>query len=308
MVRDLVWVKTISSQVLRDFADSRRRIVSDWRILIATRRLARAQNAPLPNEDKAVALRRQLDQQGSLTSVEGVPGVFEVDVPYANLLETSEEQIIQEANPWAVFGYLTAMVHHGLTDLAPKQIYVITFQDGEHQKRVPLGTSPEDWVDLDYSAARRPKKVRRVVVNWTELAGKFDFGVTIGYSLGMPIYITDAERTLIDALRKPEKSGGIANVFQAWRKAESMNADRLVGYVDRYGVQNLRQRVGYLLERLGQIHPRLEQWKDRLQRGGSVKLVPSKPYEATFSAEWNLSLNVAPSVLAILDGAINEKE
>jgi predicted transcriptional regulator of viral defense system len=124
----------------------------------------------------------------------------------------------------------------------------------------------------------------------------------------MPIYITDAERTLIDSLRKPEKSGGMAKVFQAWRKAESMNVDRLVGYVNRYDVQNLRQRVGYLLERLGQSHFRLEQWKDRLQRGGSVKLVPSKPYEATFSAQWNLSLNLAPSVLAIIDGAINAEE
>lgn len=269
--------------------------------------MARAQNATLPDEDKAIGIRRQLEQQGSLTPLEGVPGVYEVDVPYANLLETSEEQIIQEANPWAVFGYLTAMVHHGLTDLAPKQIYVITFKDSEHKNRVPLGTSPEDWGDLNYPAAKRPKKVRRVAVNWTELGSKLDFGVTIGYSLGVPIYITDAERTLIDALCKPENSGGIAKVFQAWRKAEILNVDRLVGYVDRYGVQNLRQRVGYLLEKLGQCHPRLEQWKDRLQRGGSVKLVASKPYEATFSAEWNLSLNVAPSVLAIIDGAINEE-
>jgi hypothetical protein len=153
-----VWSKTLSSQVLREFADSRRRIVSDWRVLIAARRLARSQNAPLPNEAKAVAVRRQLEQQRSLASLEGVPGVFEVDVPYANLLETSEEQIIQEANPWAVFGYLTAMAHHGLTDLAPKQIYVITFKDGEHKKWVPLGTSPEDWVDLITPRPGVPRK------------------------------------------------------------------------------------------------------------------------------------------------------
>ncbi len=301
-----MWVKTISSQVLRDLAESRRRIVSDWRILITARRLCRDQNAPLPNEEKALAVRRHLEQQGSLTSVEGVTGVFEVNVPYANLLETSEEQIVQEANPWAVFGLLTAMVFNGLTDLAPKQIHVLNFKDGEHITRIPLGTSPEDWADLDYPPGKRPKNIRGITVHWTDLRSDLDFGVTIGYSLGVPIYVTDPERTLLDALRMPEKSGGIGKVLQAWRQAESLNVERLIAYTEKFRIQNLRQRVGYILEQLGLSHPQLEQWKHRLQRGGSVKLVASEPYEATFSAEWNLSLNVAPSVLAILNGTINE--
>ena len=50
------------------------------------------------------------------------------------------------------------------------------------------------------------------------------------------------------------------------------------------------QRVGFLLGKLGRTHPKLEEWRRELQRGGSVRLVASSPYAETYSAEWNLSL------------------
>jgi predicted transcriptional regulator of viral defense system len=298
-----MWTKTFASQILREFAESRRRVVSDWRILVVARRLAHADNAPLPDEKKAAAIRNELVRRGDLTSVEGVAGVYVVDVAYANLLEASEEQIIQEANPWAVFGFLTAMTHHGLTDLVSKEVYAITIKRGEHTERLPLGTMPDDWTDgARLPAAKQPKRVGQVPVNWTQITEEPGFGVIVGYSFGVPIYLTDVERTLLDALRMPDKSGGIAKVLQAWRLAEDIDVGKLVAYADRYDNKVLRQRVGFLLEVLGRTHPRLEEWRHGLQRGGSVKLVASSPYADTYSAEWNLSLNVPPSVLAIIEG------
>jgi predicted transcriptional regulator of viral defense system len=296
-----MWLKTLASQVLRQFAEERRRVISDWRVFVHARRIAHSENAPLPDQKKADSIRKELGQRGDLASVKGVEGVYIVEVPYANLLEVSEEQIIQEANPWAVFGFLTALVYHGLTDLVPKEVFAIHFKDGEHLYRVPLGTTPEDWTDIDFPPSRQPRRVRDTAVNWTEIQGRWEFGVMVGYSLGVPIYVTDVERTLLDALRMPEKCGGIAKVLQAWLNAESMDVGRLVEFTDRFDVQNLRQRVGFLLEKLDRSHPRLEAWRDRLQRGGSVKLVASEPYSDTFSPEWNLSLNVPPSVLAIIE-------
>src|SRR4051812_886061 len=99
----------------------------------------------------------------------------------------------------------------------------------------------------------------------------------------------------------PEKSGGIKKVLQAWRSAENMDVDKLVSYADDYGTKILRQRVGFLLEKLGKTHPRLAEWRHGLQRGGSVRLVASNPYSETLSAEWNLSLNVPSSVLAVME-------
>jgi predicted transcriptional regulator of viral defense system len=297
-----VWTSQFASNVLGELAASRRRVVADWRILILARRLAHAENAPLPDESKAVAIRKELVRRGDLIPAEDVSGVYIADVPYANLLEISEEQIIQEVNPWAIFGFLTAMTYHGLTDLVSRKIYAIGIVREKHPERLPLGTMPDDWdKSFQMPVARQPKKVRKVPVQWTKLTEEPGFGVDIGYSLGVPIYITDVERTLLDALRMPDKSGGIAKVLQAWRSAENMNLDKLVTYTDEYDNQILRQRVGFLLEKLGRTHSRLEEWRNGLRRGGSVKLVASSPYSATYSSEWNLSLNVPETVLTILE-------
>jgi predicted transcriptional regulator of viral defense system len=295
-----MWTKTFASKVLWQFSEARRRVISDWRILVVARRLAHADNAPLPNEKKAVDIRKELMKRGDIIEAPGVSGVYVVNVAYANLLEVSEEQIIQEANPWAVFGFLTAMTYHGLTDLVAGTIYAITHKQSGG---VPLGTTPEDWSEKsDLLVGRRPDKVGDVAVNWTQLTVDPGFGVMVGYSFGVPIYLTDVERTLLDALRMPDKSGGIAKVLQAWRSAENMEVGKLVAYADAYDNKVLRQRVGYILDKLGKAHLRLDEWRKGLQRGGSVKLVASSPYAETFSPDWNLSLNVPPSVLAIIEG------
>ena len=68
-----------------------------------------------------MAVRRELQNRSDLVSVDGVglSGIYLVNAPYASLLEVSEEQIIQEANPWAVFSHVTALAYHRLTDLIP---------------------------------------------------------------------------------------------------------------------------------------------------------------------------------------------
>ena len=296
-----MWIKTISSQLIRLFAEDRRRVVSDWRILIGCRRIAKATNAPLPDPAKAVAVRAELARRGDLVAVAGVPGVYLIDAPFAGLLEVSEEQIVQEANPWAAFSHLTALAYHGLTDLIPPRVFATRFQ-GAPGPQVPLGTTPEDWVGVDYPLARSPLRVRKSEVAWSEGKAGSRFGIEVGYSLGAPIYVTDVERTLIDALRSPDRAGGIAKVLHAWRRAEGMDVGRLVDHADRFGNQTLRQRVGFLLRALGRDHPRLEEWRGHLLRGGSVRLAAGEPYAEAFSPDWNLSLNVPDSVLAILEG------
>jgi hypothetical protein len=291
----------LASQAIRMFAMERRRVVSRWRVLIATRRIARSQNARLPGFRQSDAVLKELRERGDLSAVKGVRRVFMVDTLYANLLEASEEQFIQEANPWAVFGFQTAMIYHGITDLPRRALYTIRFKDGQHVARTPFGTTPEDWVDVEAPPPVTPTKAREVDVIWTNMHGRWDFGVMVGSSSGMPIYLTDLERTLLDALRMPEKCGGIVPVLHAWRAADGMDVDRLVAYTDRYGMDNLRQRVGFFLGRLGREHNRVAAWRDRAQRYCAVKLFASGHPTGNFSGEWNLSLNVPPSVLAILE-------
>ncbi|MFO0850334.1 MAG: hypothetical protein U0871_17510 [Gemmataceae bacterium] len=226
--------------------------------------------------------------------------VYLIDVAFADIIPATEEQIVQEANPSAVFSHLTALVHHGLTDQLPSQVQVTHYADPQ-PVRTPLGTSPEEWHELEPPPARRPKFVGEVPVRWYTTKGEWDFGWEVGYSQGQPVYVTDAERTLIDILRAPAEVGGAVLVFRAWRQAgPALRVGRLVEYVDRFDQPVLRQRVGYLLGQLGHDHPRMAEWRAKLQRGGSLRLIASEPYAREYSPEWNLSLNVPPAVLAEL--------
>ncbi len=118
---------------------------------------------------------------------------------------------------------------------------------------------------------------------------------------GLPIYVTDLERTLLDAIRLPDKAGGIMNALRVWRSAKDrLSLDTLIQYVERFESGVLFQRAGFVLEQLKLDHPRLSQWRSDLQRGGSMKLVPSRPYASTYSERWNLSINVPDDVIAVL--------
>ena len=239
---------------------------------------------------------RRLVERGDFQRVRKIRIVFVVANPYAALLPLSDEQIIQEANPLCFFSHLTALSLHGVTDIIPTRIYVCAPPATSH--RLPLGTSPDDWDDLTRPVGQLPSEADSVPILWTRT--DHDEGVVVAFSQGASIYITDLERTLLDSLREPTKAHGITTVLKAWRQAsQSWDLDRLLRYADDGPIA--RQRVGYLVERLGQSNPVLDAWKQRLGRGGSLRLVAAEPYSSSFSDEWNLSLNVHESVLAVLD-------
>lgn len=295
-----MWTKTFASQSIRLLASERRRVASDWRILLLCRRAAHEAGAPLPDSERATSVIRHLLNAGDLASIQGVQGVYTVQAAFASILDVSEEDVIQEAHPWAVFSHFTALAKHRLTDEIPRSIAVTSY--ASPGGRLPLGTTPEEWIDVDWPRPRRPGSVNGKSVFWTQSASAYDFGTTIDYAHGLPIYLTDVERTLLDAIRRPDKSGGIAVVLQAWSQArEDIDLDRLTAYTEKFDSPLMRQRVGFVCEQLGLQHPKFARWKESLRRGSSMKLHPGEPFSSTYSEEWSLSLNVPLSLLDGLD-------
>ena len=78
----------------------------------------------------------------------------------------------------------------------------------------------------------------------------------------------------------------------------------LLDYVDRFDQTLLRQRVGYLLQRLGVSDPKtdslLQAWANKSVRGSSAKLFANLEFSPTFSERWNLSINVSETILSEL--------
>jgi len=248
-------------------------------------------------------LLQRLVRDEIIAPIAGTRRVYRLVVPFADALPASEELIVQECDPFAVFGHFTAMAHHGLTVEFPRLISATSF-DGGARVRTPLGTTPEDWLDLPTPVTRQPTRIEGTPVRWTRTKATWDFGHLVSHSAGLPIYVTDVERTLIDSLRDPGKCGGIVNVFRAWRRAaDRWNLDRLVEHVDRFDSPIVRQRVGFMLDTLGASHPRMDDWRSRLQRGGSLRLVAGEPYSPNYSERWNLSINVPQTVLGEIEAA-----
>ncbi len=288
-----------AAQVLKTLAIERRKVVADWRVLILLRRAAIAStfDRPLPPISLSRALIRRLIDRQDLEPIAGLRGIYLVVSPYSASLALPDEQIIQEANPTCFFSYLTALALHGLTDIVPNRMYA-SVADAP-TARLPIGTTADDWLDLSLPHGQQPPEAHNVAVLWDRQ--RHDRGVEVASRDGASIYVTNVERTVIDVLRSPRKAHGITAVLKAWRAAaDRWDLNRLVAYGALEGPV-MRQRIGYLVERLGQAHPDLTLWRAAKQRGSSLRLLASAPYSPEFNPAWNLSLNVPPEVLGVLD-------
>ena len=264
-------------------------------------RVARARGYALPDTSKTNQFIKRLQAAGDIQRISGFSGVYRVTVPYASVLSPPDEAAIQEANPLAVFSHFTAAAYHNLTNEIPNEFHLTQYRNTS--TRLPLGTAPEDWVDVPEPRQRTPRDINRFPIHWHTVKPDWDFGNALGHIQGCPLYITDIERTLLDALRFPHRCGGVTEVLRIWKQATPyLNIDLLTDYVGRFGQTLLRQRVGFILERLRMSHPILDKWATKSVRGSSARLFADLEFSPEFSERWNLSLNVPDAVLSELGG------
>ena len=292
--------KRIQDRILEQFASERRVIAADWRIHIAYVQLAHTLGYVLPDLSKLNTLIRRLLETAQIEGIPNVRGVYRVIVPYASSLPAPDECIIQEANPTAVFCHVSAFAYHGLTDEIPRDLHL--YHTSTETNRTPLGTAQDDWIDVHEPAKRKPQRLGNRPILWSKTKPEWDFGHMIGYVQALPIYVTNLERTLVDSLRFPDKCGGLTQVLSGWKRSlDDFDLNRLADYVERIGQPLLRQRAGFLLEYLGNIHPKFDEWAAHATRGSSARLAAREPFSSTYSERWSLSVNVPDSLLSLLN-------
>ena len=110
---------------------------------------------------------------------------------------------------------------------------------------------------------------------------------------GRSLRVSTIGRTFLDMLREPDLCGGIYHVLDVFEEHASRHAKLIVDEIDRHGKQIDKTRAGYILaERMDLSDPRMDQWKNAVQRGGSRKLYAGNPYSSEYSEQWCLSINV----------------
>ncbi|MCA9101825.1 MAG: hypothetical protein KDA63_11770 [Planctomycetales bacterium] len=259
-------------------------------------RVALSDGFALPDQAKTNQLIKKLRAAGEVEPVRGISGVYRIIVPYASVLSCPDEAVIQEANPTAVFSHFTAAQYHNLTYEIPNEFHLTLYP--KSSGRLPLDTAWNDWIDLAEPRRRAPKSIHGVHIHWHKSKAEWDFGHTLGHIQGYPIYITDLERTLLDALRFPHRCGGATEVLHIWKRAiTNLTLDVLIDYVERFGQTLLRQRVGFILERLGETSSKLDDWAAESVRGSSARLFANLEFSPDYSARWNISINAPDAIL-----------
>jgi predicted transcriptional regulator of viral defense system len=296
--------KSASDAVLEQLALENRRILSDWRAALLLRRatlsLSPTERRWSRSPTSVLQVRpllRQMERRGEITPLRSLENMYQVIVPYARSSAVEENEILMEIHPYAALSHLSALVFHGLTDELPKVITTFIPTDGIGDL-LPPGTTIDDWAGLALIRGRRPSQILGRPVRWTGTKLARYFGAYEYRPRGYPIRVTTPERTLLDGLLQPALSGGLANVLKAWTATRDMlDLEALIAYVERFDINVLRQRVGFILEELAFTHAQLDKWQAHASRGGSSKLSSSEPYAPTFNERWNLSLNVPTDVL-----------
>ncbi|MBK6902269.1 MAG: transcriptional regulator [Saprospirales bacterium] len=103
--------------------------------------------------------------------------------------------------------------------------------------------------------------------------------------------VSDPEKTIIDCLYEPVYAGGIQEIAKALFKARNdLDIQKLSDYLDRFGAQSVRKRLGFLLDGFGI----LPAFAERLQKTLSpsfIPLDPSLPREGKYRSKWRVLAN-----------------
>lgn len=293
---------TTADAIMQSLAADQRRVLSRWRTLIYLRRVSqeyapderRWTNTPTSESDVQTAINNLLTAQ-RIESIPHAPTCFVTRDIRGRRFPVGELELLFELNPYTILMHYSALELHGFTIDQPK---ILTAWGEYNQELPPVGTERDEWEGLELPVAHKPRKVVSQRVEW--FRGKMDtsWGVETALVGAVPVRVTSGERTLVEALQFPDRSGGIHNVLRSWRRAEDfVNLDKIVESADRFGIALLRQRVGFVAETLGMRHPAFDQWAAHSSRGGSSRLVGSNPFSAVFDSRWNLSLNGPVEIL-----------
>jgi predicted transcriptional regulator of viral defense system len=109
--------------------------------------------------------------------------------------------------------------------------------------------------------------------------------------------VATIERTLIDAINRPELCGGISDIREILNRARGKtNIERILQYLPTYHSKSLIQRVGYLLETFDfNLKPDDKKLLLSWCRGSKTYLFKRKPGSAAqaqhYSKDWQLVVN-----------------
>lgn len=165
-------------------------------------------------------------------------------------------------------GYWSALNYWGLTEQVPRTVFVATTK----RKR-----------DVEYGPT---------TFQFVTLAEEKFFGWTTEEIADGEFNVSDREKTIVDCLDFPQYAGGLEEIVKAiWEGRDELDFEQVLDYADRYGVNVLVRRLGYLLEILDLAEDVREEIASR-DFTGYMPLDPKGPEERIgYAKAYGLTLN-----------------
>jgi predicted transcriptional regulator of viral defense system len=105
------------------------------------------------------------------------------------------------------------------------------------------------------------------------------------------VQVSDPEKTLIDCLYQPGYAGGIQEIAKAlFKYRNELDSQKLAGYLDRFGAQSVRKRLGFLLNGFG-ILPEFTVELEKTLSPSFTPLNPALPKEGKHLSKWKVLVN-----------------
>jgi predicted transcriptional regulator of viral defense system len=164
-------------------------------------------------------------------------------------------------------GYLSALNYHGLTEVVPNTIYVVTTR--RRKDRTILN-----------------RRFHFVTVTQGKLFGSMEVLVS-----GTRVRLSDPEKTVVDCLDRPEYCNGVEEIGKTlFFEHGELDINKIMEYAGKMGNRTVIKRLGYILEKLG-IREYDEVFRDIKLSKGYPKLDPTQPEGCRYNTEWRLQVN-----------------
>jgi predicted transcriptional regulator of viral defense system len=121
------------------------------------------------------------------------------------------------------------------------------------------------------------------------------FGTVVVWRGQSKVSVSDPSRTIVDILDEPRLGGGIrtcADVLHEYLSSEHRDDRLLIEYGDRLGNRTVFKRLGFILERAGELAPDLIAACLERRSAGLGTLDPSVAYKGRIVRRWGLRANV----------------
>jgi len=214
-------------------------------------------------------------------------GLYALSSPMPGIAPAHEFEVAMALVNPAAISHWSALHHHGLTEQAPRKVFVLTTTTASLPR---VRGSKAKGTTNGYTVGGTTYQFTRVMPE------RF-FGIEKEWIGDARVAITDPERTLLDGLAMPQYCGDFAEVFHAFAvRGDALDVERIIRHACKLDTATAK-RLGWVLELQGIDPARLEPLAN-LPIKGYRKLDPTGPRKGPYNHRWMIQENLPGKIMA----------